>query len=126
MGYQRRVHGGTFPRRASTPVPAAQAVRQALLLRLLRYPLQGGKEQVARVEKGQNSATEVWIPESSAAAGTSPWWRSRWWTPWCSWSSWWTTKDVLSPLSLAPFWGLSILADDGGNVLVLNFRSVSG
>merc|ERR1712130_397736 len=52
-------------------LPAAQAVRQALLLRLLRYPLQGGKEQVARVEKGQNSATEVWIPESSAAAGTS-------------------------------------------------------
>merc|ERR1711974_572318 len=52
----------------------------------------------SRVKKGQNSAAQVWIPESSAAAGSSPRWRTRWWTPWRSWSSWWTTKDVLSPL----------------------------
>merc|ERR1711897_103513 len=93
-------------------LPAAQAVCQALLLRLLRHPLQGCEEQVARVEKGQNSAAEIWIPESSTAARSSPWRCSRWWTPWCSWSSWWTTKDVLNPpyrhLFITPFWGVSI------------------
>merc|ERR1712107_79063 len=32
-------------------LPAAQAVCQALLLRLLRYPLEGGEEQVQGIKK---------------------------------------------------------------------------
>ena len=35
------------------------------------------------------------------------------------------TKYVLSPLSVAPFWGCQYSADDGDIVLLLNFCSIS-
>jgi hypothetical protein len=36
-------------------LPAPQAVRQAVLLRLVRHPLEGGQEQVQRGSEGQVS-----------------------------------------------------------------------
>merc|ERR1719347_1822232 len=60
-------------------LPAAQAVRQAVLLCVLRYPLKSGQKQEQRGKEGQDSSTQVWFPESSPAS--SPWsaWSPRGW-----------------------------------------------
>ena len=56
---------GHLRRERVQPVPAAQAVRQAGLLCQLRHPLQGGQEQIQRGQEGQNSSSQVWIPEAN-------------------------------------------------------------
>ena len=63
---------GHLRRERVQPVPAAQAVRQAGLLRQLCHPLQGCQEQIQTGKEGQNSSSQVWIPSTKISRSQDP------------------------------------------------------